>query len=121
MPQICQIMWTSKCHIINKQCPISCDKYAYVQVFCFFSLRNFRSTYLKQSAGRIGKKYKKAVFAQYTDESFNERAEQKQRKKELGILGPVIRAQIRDIIKVKGIKIWNKSTKSCYVTLLVSI
>ncbi|KAG7331178.1 hypothetical protein KOW79_005147 [Hemibagrus wyckioides] len=62
--------------------------------------RDFRSTYLKQGAGRIGKKYKKAVFTQYTDESFNERAEDKQRKRELGILGPVIRAQIRDIIKV---------------------
>ncbi|XP_060732353.1 coagulation factor V isoform X1 [Tachysurus vachellii] len=62
--------------------------------------KNFRSTYLKQGEGRIGKKYKKAVFTQYTDESFNERAEQKQRKKELGILGPVIRAQIRDIIKI---------------------
>ncbi|XP_053482810.1 coagulation factor V isoform X2 [Ictalurus furcatus] len=62
--------------------------------------RDFRSTYLKQGIGRIGKKYKKAVFTQYTDESFKERAEQKQRKKELGILGPVIRAQIRDIIKI---------------------
>ncbi|MCI4378417.1 hypothetical protein PGIGA_G00215670 [Pangasianodon gigas] len=62
--------------------------------------RNFRSTYLKQGAWRIGKKYKKAVFTQYTDESFKERAEHKQRKKELGILGPVIRAQIRDIIKI---------------------
>ncbi|KAI5621196.1 coagulation factor V precursor, partial [Silurus asotus] len=62
--------------------------------------RNFRSTYLKQSSVRIGKKYKKAVFTQYTDESFKERAEEKQRKMELGILGPVIRAQIRDIIKI---------------------
>ncbi|XP_060784747.1 coagulation factor V [Neoarius graeffei] len=62
--------------------------------------RNFRSTYLKQGADRIGKKYKKAVFTQYKDESFKERAEQKQRKKELGILGPVIRAQIRDKIKI---------------------
>ncbi|TSL16038.1 Coagulation factor V [Bagarius yarrelli] len=62
--------------------------------------RSFRSTYLKQGAVRIGKKYKKAVFTQYTDESFKERAEPKQRKKELGILGPVIRAQIRDIIKI---------------------
>ncbi|KAM9486470.1 coagulation factor V isoform 2-T2 [Clarias gariepinus] len=62
--------------------------------------RDFRSTYLKQGAGRIGKKYKKAVFVRYTDESFKEKAEHKQRKKELGILGPVIRAQIRDIIKI---------------------
>uniref|UniRef100_A0A672TD46 ferroxidase n=1 Tax=Sinocyclocheilus grahami TaxID=75366 RepID=A0A672TD46_SINGR len=49
---------------------------------------------------RIGKKYKKAVFTQYKDGAFKERAEDKQRKKELGILGPVIRAQIRDVIKI---------------------
>ncbi|XP_076857602.1 coagulation factor V [Brachyhypopomus gauderio] len=62
--------------------------------------RDFRATFLKQSSERIGKQYKKAVFTQYKDESFKERAEHKQRKKELGILGPVIRAQIRDIIKI---------------------
>lgn len=44
------------------------------------------------------------MFVRYTDESFKEKAEHKQRKKELGILGPVIRAQIRDIIKVKDKK-----------------
>ncbi|XP_030641730.1 coagulation factor V isoform X2 [Chanos chanos] len=62
--------------------------------------KDFRSMYLKQGPDRIGKKYKKAVYTQYTDETFTERAEKKQRKKELGILGPVIRAQIRDRIKI---------------------
>lgn len=66
----------------------------------FYPLRDFRSKYLKQGPQRIGKKYKKAVFTQYKDGTFKERAEDKQRKKELGILGPVIRAQIRDVIKV---------------------
>uniref|UniRef100_A0A8C2GW10 ferroxidase n=1 Tax=Cyprinus carpio TaxID=7962 RepID=A0A8C2GW10_CYPCA len=61
---------------------------------------DFRSKYLKQGPQRIGKKYKKAVFTQYKDGTFKERAEDKQRKKELGILGPVIRAQIRDVIKI---------------------
>uniref|UniRef100_A0A673LFN3 ferroxidase n=1 Tax=Sinocyclocheilus rhinocerous TaxID=307959 RepID=A0A673LFN3_9TELE len=61
---------------------------------------DFRSKYLKQGPQRIGKKYKKAVFTQYKDGAFKERAEDKQRKKELGILGPVIRAQIRDVIKI---------------------
>ncbi|XP_077072743.1 coagulation factor V isoform X2 [Siphateles boraxobius] len=61
---------------------------------------DFRIKYLKQGSQRIGKKYKKAVFAQYKDSTFKERAEDKQRKKELGILGPVIRAQIRDVIKI---------------------
>uniref|UniRef100_A0A4W4EHW2 ferroxidase n=1 Tax=Electrophorus electricus TaxID=8005 RepID=A0A4W4EHW2_ELEEL len=62
--------------------------------------KHFRAAFLKQSAERIGKKYKKALFTQYKDALFKERAEHKQRKKELGILGPVIRAQIRDIIKI---------------------
>lgn len=53
------------------------------------------------------------MFTQYKDESFKERAEQKQRKKELGILGPVIRAQIRD--KIKVIKKTNK--QKTYKTL----
>ncbi|ROL41994.1 Coagulation factor V [Anabarilius grahami] len=61
---------------------------------------DFRIKYLKQGPQRIGKKYKKAVFTQYKDSTFKERAEDKQRKKELGILGPVIRAQIRDVIKI---------------------
>ncbi|KAG1970332.1 coagulation factor V preproprotein [Pimephales promelas] len=61
---------------------------------------DFRIKFLKQGALRIGKKYKKAVFTQYKDSTFKERAEDKQRKKELGILGPVIRAQIRDVIKI---------------------
>ncbi|XP_012693029.2 coagulation factor V [Clupea harengus] len=61
---------------------------------------DFRSKYLKQGPDRIGKKYKKAVFTQYTDQTFTKRAENKQRKMELGILGPVIRAQIRDQIRI---------------------
>ncbi|XP_051762250.1 coagulation factor V isoform X1 [Ctenopharyngodon idella] len=61
---------------------------------------DFRKKYLKQGPQRIGKSYKKAVFTQYKDNTFKERAEDKQRKKELGILGPVIRAQIRDVIKI---------------------
>uniref|UniRef100_A0A8C1F629 Coagulation factor V n=1 Tax=Cyprinus carpio carpio TaxID=630221 RepID=A0A8C1F629_CYPCA len=48
------------------------------------------SEYLKQGPRRIGKKYKKAVFTQYKDGTFKERAEDKEIKKELGILGPVI-------------------------------
>uniref|UniRef100_A0A9J8BSU7 Coagulation factor V n=1 Tax=Cyprinus carpio carpio TaxID=630221 RepID=A0A9J8BSU7_CYPCA len=46
------------------------------------------SEYLKQGPRRIGKKYKKAVFTQYKDGTFKERAEDKEIKKELGILGP---------------------------------
>ncbi|CAG5865387.1 unnamed protein product [Menidia menidia] len=61
---------------------------------------DFHHQYLRQSSTRIGQRYKKAVFTRYKDESFTEKLEDKQRKNELGILGPVIRAQVRDIIKI---------------------
>uniref|UniRef100_A0A4W6EAV3 ferroxidase n=1 Tax=Lates calcarifer TaxID=8187 RepID=A0A4W6EAV3_LATCA len=61
---------------------------------------DFKFQYLRQSSTRIGQKYKKAVYTLYKNESFTERLETKQRKNELGILGPVIRAQIRDVITI---------------------
>ncbi|XP_020487669.1 coagulation factor V [Labrus bergylta] len=61
---------------------------------------DFKLQYLRQSPTRIGKKYKKAVYTLYKNESFTEKLESQQRKNELGILGPVIRAQIRDVIKI---------------------
>uniref|UniRef100_A0A8C5BQU9 Coagulation factor V n=1 Tax=Gadus morhua TaxID=8049 RepID=A0A8C5BQU9_GADMO len=61
---------------------------------------DFKVNYLDQGNHRIGGTYKKAVYTQYTDETFTVRSEEKQRKAEVGILGPVIRAQIRDVIKV---------------------
>jgi len=66
--------------------------------------RDFEHQYLRQSSTRIGGKYKKAVYTLYKNESFTEKLENKQRKNELGILGPVIRAQVRDIIKVRPYK-----------------
>ncbi|KAL2081363.1 hypothetical protein ACEWY4_023216 [Coilia grayii] len=61
---------------------------------------DFKNKYLKQGPDRIGRKYKKAVFTQYTDETFTKLNENKQRKMEQGIIGPVIRAQIRDQIRI---------------------
>ncbi|XP_037136671.1 coagulation factor V isoform X1 [Syngnathus acus] len=60
---------------------------------------SYKSQYLQQSSTRIGRKYKKVVYTLY-NESFTQRIENKQRKSELGILGPVIRAQVRDVIKI---------------------
>ncbi|XP_054915736.1 coagulation factor V [Poeciliopsis prolifica] len=62
--------------------------------------QDFKLQYLTRSARRIGSKYKKAVYTQYKNESFTERVENEHRKNEQGILGPVIRAQIRDIITI---------------------
>uniref|UniRef100_A0A672IE98 Coagulation factor V n=1 Tax=Salarias fasciatus TaxID=181472 RepID=A0A672IE98_SALFA len=63
---------------------------------------DFKLQYLTRSATRIGSKYKKAVYSLYTNESFSERLETRKRRDELGILGPVIRAQIRDVIVFKN-------------------
>ncbi|KAJ8253052.1 hypothetical protein GJAV_G00208600 [Gymnothorax javanicus] len=60
----------------------------------------YKLKYLRGGPDRIGRRYKKAVFMQYTNEMFTTRAENKQRKMETGILGPVIRAQIRDVVKI---------------------
>ncbi|KAH1185503.1 coagulation factor V-like [Mauremys mutica] len=61
--------------------------------------RQYKSQYLDNFSNLIGKKYKKAVFRQYADANFNKRLETP-RPKKMGILGPVIRAQVRDIIKI---------------------
>uniref|UniRef100_G3P3P6 Coagulation factor V n=1 Tax=Gasterosteus aculeatus aculeatus TaxID=481459 RepID=G3P3P6_GASAC len=61
---------------------------------------DFKLQYLRQSSKRIGGKYKKAVYTLYKNESFTDKLESKQRRNELGILGPVIKAQIRDVIKI---------------------
>ncbi|XP_026517189.1 coagulation factor V-like, partial [Terrapene carolina triunguis] len=65
--------------------------------------RQYKAQNLDNFSNLIGKKYKKAVFRQYADANFTKRLETPQ-PKEMGILGPVIRAQVRDIIKglVKG-------------------
>uniref|UniRef100_A0AAQ6INU1 F5/8 type C domain-containing protein n=1 Tax=Anabas testudineus TaxID=64144 RepID=A0AAQ6INU1_ANATE len=52
----------------------------------------------KHSPTRIGPKYKKAVYYLYNNESFTERLEDKHKKSGRGLLGPVIRAQVRDIV-----------------------
>lgn len=64
------------------------------------SRSEYKVKYLRSGPDRIGRRYRKAVFTQYTDGNFTVRAEHKQRKMETGVLGPVIRAQIRDVVKV---------------------
>ncbi|KFQ15264.1 Coagulation factor V, partial [Leptosomus discolor] len=61
--------------------------------------RHYKAQHLDNFSNLIGKKYKKAVFRQYTDASFTKRLESP-RPKETGILGPIIRAQLNDKVKV---------------------
>lgn len=49
---------------------------------------------------RIGHRYRKAVYREYTDETFTTRKPRSSRWRHLGVLGPVIRAIVGDTIKV---------------------
>ncbi|XP_064412941.1 coagulation factor V [Latimeria chalumnae] len=60
--------------------------------------KEYKSKYLEQGPTRIGKEYKKVVYRQYADKTFRNRTYYNDT--ESGILGPVIRAQIRDKITI---------------------
>ncbi|KFR14606.1 Coagulation factor V, partial [Opisthocomus hoazin] len=61
--------------------------------------RHYKAQHLDNFSNLIGKMYKKAVFRQYSDASFTKRLENP-RPKETGILGPIIRAQLNDKVKI---------------------
>lgn len=58
------------------------------------------SMWVTQSAQRIGREYKKALYREYTDASFTALKERSSEWEHLGYLGPVIRAQVGDTIRV---------------------
>lgn len=76
-------------------------------------LRHYKSQRLDNFSNIIGKRYKKAIFRQYADASFTKRLENP-RPKETGILGPVIRAQINDKVKVSNINTEIIYTTACF-------
>jgi hephaestin len=57
-------------------------------------------TYVKTGPGRIGSTYDKCLYRGYTDASFNHLAVRPASEAYLGLLGPVIRAEVGDTIKV---------------------
>jgi hypothetical protein len=57
-------------------------------------------TYVKNGPGRIGSRYEKCLYRGYTDGSFTQRASRPADERHLGLLGPVIRAEVGDTIKV---------------------
>jgi FtsP/CotA-like multicopper oxidase with cupredoxin domain len=56
--------------------------------------------FVERSVDRIGSKYKKVVFVEYTDETFTERKARLPASQHLGIVGPTIHAQVGDKIRV---------------------
>src|SRR6476661_1645447 len=57
-------------------------------------------TYVKTGPGRIGSTYEKCLYRGYTDGTFAQRIKRPADEKYLGLLGPVIRAEVGDTIKV---------------------
>ena len=56
--------------------------------------------YTQQGPHRIGKVYRKAVFREYTDATFKQLKPRPAAWEHLGILGPVLRGEVGDTIKV---------------------
>ncbi|MGH0177371.1 UNVERIFIED_CONTAM: hypothetical protein FKN15_075185 [Acipenser sinensis] len=57
-------------------------------------------TFFGKSGGRIGGEYMKVVYVEYTDKTFATKKERTRNEKHLGILGPVIKAEVGDTILV---------------------
>lgn len=58
------------------------------------------SLYITSSATTVGSQYKKAIYREYTDASFNTLLLREDKWLHLGLLGPVIRAEVGDTIQV---------------------
>ncbi|XP_029458196.1 hephaestin-like protein 1 isoform X2 [Rhinatrema bivittatum] len=57
-------------------------------------------TFFKQGHDRIGGQYWKVRYTEFTDERFNKRKERPKAEKHMGILGPVIKAEVSDTVLV---------------------
>src|SRR4051794_36931644 len=58
------------------------------------------NVFVGNGPNRIGSKYKKALYRQYTDATFTKLAPRDPRFDHTGFLGPTIRAEVGDTIKV---------------------
>ncbi|XP_041038821.1 ceruloplasmin [Carcharodon carcharias] len=64
--------------------------------------------FFEKGETRIGGKYRKAVYREYTDDTFKKHKERTADEEHLGILGPVIKAEVGDRIKVT---FWNNASQ----------
>lgn len=58
------------------------------------------NVFVEQGLNRIGSRYKKVVYREYTDETFKLRKTRSQSQKHLEILGPIIKAEVGEQINV---------------------
>lgn len=66
--------------------------FAFGSLFC-----SDASVFTQKSSTTIGKIYQKVLYREYTDNTFTE---EKNHPQHLGILGPVIKGEVGDVIKV---------------------
>ncbi|KAL3877799.1 hypothetical protein ACJMK2_035449 [Sinanodonta woodiana] len=67
-----------------------------------------------ESGARIGQRYKKARYHSYTDAGFRTKSKFNEEERHLGILGPVIRAEVGDTIIIN---LMNNATRSYSILL----
>ena len=60
----------------------------------------YAATFMRRGAHSIGKVYRKAVYREYTDATFTKLKPRATGWEHLGILGPVLRAEVGDTIRV---------------------
>uniref|UniRef100_A0A8B9D3A1 Plastocyanin-like domain-containing protein n=1 Tax=Anser brachyrhynchus TaxID=132585 RepID=A0A8B9D3A1_9AVES len=63
----------------------------------FYMLYVFASVYATRGANRIGRVYKKAIFRQFTDDTYSQEIP---KEAWLGFLGPVLKAEEEDVFIV---------------------
>ena len=67
--------------------------------FCHSSFRD-ASTFTVRGKQRIGRKYEKVVYREYTSAEFTKRKTRTEAESHLGILGPILHAEVGDTIEV---------------------
>jgi len=61
---------------------------------------DFEKGYMEPGPHRIGRVYKKCVYREYTDAKFNRLVERSGDQQYLGILGPILYAEVGDTLKI---------------------
>lgn len=67
-----------------------------------FFLPFFRESkpFVERGSNRIGTRYKKALFREFTDSTFTTRKPDRPQDRHLAILGPMIKAEVGDLLRV---------------------
>ena len=73
------------------------DWYVNSVTFASLSIYSDSAVFFAQGDQRIGGTYLKAIYEEYTDKNFTTK---KKKPEHLGFLGPVIRAEVGDVIEV---------------------